>query len=66
MDTVLGIEFGANVPTLTLAVHLTVALVFAIAAALSVADDDPTGIVALQTVLAVLVACLGLSVARRV
>jgi hypothetical protein len=66
MEESLGIEVGWNVPTLTLAFHLAVALVFATAATLSLVGGAPLLGVALQASMAALVAGLGVAVARLV
>lgn len=66
MQQVLDIDIGWNVPTLTLAFHLAVALVFATAATLSLVGGAPLLGVALQASMAALVAGLGVAVARLV
>lgn len=60
----LDIDIGWNVPTLTLAVHLAIALVFATAATLSLVGGGALLGVALQATMAALVAGLGVAVAR--
>lgn len=66
MQEPLGIEVGWNVPTLTLAFHLAVALVFAVAATMSLVGGGALLGVALQATMAALVAGLGVAVARLV